>query len=110
MRCLILILGCLLLVVSCAAPPDAADLVLRNGKIITVDDSQPTAQSVAIRGDRLVAVGSDSQIEPFIGPETEVLELGGRLVVPGFIEGHGHFTSLGEAKMILDLTQASSWS
>ncbi len=110
MRCLILILGCLLLVVSCAAPPDAADLVLRNGKIITVDDSQPTAQSVAIRADRLVAVGSDSQIEPFIGPETEVLELGGRLVVPGFIEGHGHFTSLGEAKMILDLTQASSWS
>ena len=110
MRCLILILGCLLLVVSCAAPPDAADLVLRNGKIITVDDSQPTAQSVAIRGDRLVAVGSDSQIEPFIGPETEVLELGGRLVVPGFIEGHGHFTSLGEAKMTLDLTQASSWS
>jgi len=109
MRSIVLILSCILSAVGCAPPPDAADLVLRNGKVVTVDDSQPTAQAVAIRGGRVVAVGSDSQLEPFIGRQTEVLDLDGRLVVPGFIEGHGHFTSLGEAKMMLDLTHVSRW-
>jgi predicted amidohydrolase YtcJ len=91
------------------APEGAADLVLRNGKIVTVDEQRPEAQAVAIAGSTILAVGSDAEIERFVGPSTRVIDLDGRLAVPGFIEGHGHFMGLGEAKMILDLTKASSW-
>lgn len=54
-------------------------------------------------------VGDDDGVSHHIGPETRVIELDGRLAIPGFIEGHGHFLSLGDSKMILDLTVARSW-
>jgi predicted amidohydrolase YtcJ len=103
--------------IGCGAGPDsadraledAADLVLRGGKVVTVDESRPEAEAVAIAGERIVAVGSDAEIEGFIGPDTEVIELNGRLAVPGFIEGHGHFMSLGRSRTILDLTQPRNW-
>lgn len=88
---------------------DPADLVLRGGKIVTVDDTQPYAQALAARGDRIVAVGSNQQIQPLIGDRTQVIELQGKLAVPGFIEGHGHFVGLGQSMMTLDLTRAESW-
>jgi hypothetical protein len=97
---------------ACAAPEpphEKADLVLRGGKVVTVDASRPEAQAVAARGGRIVAVGSDAEIAPWIGPETRVVELGGRLAVPGFIESHGHFMGLGTSKTILDLRQAATW-
>ncbi|MFQ5743208.1 MAG: amidohydrolase [Acidobacteriota bacterium] len=99
------------LVLSCATsePVEPADLVLRGGKVVTVDEAQPEAEAVAVTGYTITAVGSNEEISPFIGPDTEVIELDGRLVVPGFIEGHGHYLSLGRAKMILDLTQAKNW-
>jgi hypothetical protein len=93
---------------ACAAP-EAADLVLTNGKIVTVDASLPEAEAVAIQGDRIVAVGSSADIEAFVGGATEVIDLQGRLAIPGFIEGHGHYVGLGQSKMILDLTQVTSW-
>lgn len=102
----------LLLVAFVAVPisaQDLADLVLRGGKIVTVDDARPHAQALAVRGDRIVAVGSDQQIEPLIGEMTQVIDLQGRLAVPGFIEGHGHFVGLGQSMMTLDLTQAETW-
>jgi predicted amidohydrolase YtcJ len=89
--------------------PGAADLVLRGGRVATVDPDHPLAQAVAVREARIVAVGSDSEIAPFIGPDTRVVELRGRLLTPGFIESHGHFMALGESRSILDLTQADSW-
>jgi predicted amidohydrolase YtcJ len=67
------------------------------------------AEAISIIGDRIAAVGASSEIERFVGPGTRVIDLGGRLVVPGFIEGHGHFMRLGEAQMILDLTTTESW-
>ncbi len=88
---------------------EPADLVLRNGKIVTVDESLPQANAVAIRGDEILAVGSDSDIDVYVGDGTEVIDLEGRLAIPGFIEGHGHFMSLGYAKMNLDLTTANTW-
>lgn len=97
---------------ACGGPSPsggAADLALVGGRVVTVDASLPEAQAVAVRGDRIVAVGSDSEITELVGPETRVIELNGRLVVPGFIEGHGHFMGLGRARMILDLTTATSW-
>jgi predicted amidohydrolase YtcJ len=83
--------------------------VLRGGKVATVAAGQPEAQAVAVRGATIVAVGTDAEIAALVGPATEVIELQGRRVVPGFIEGHGHFLGLGGAKLMLDLTQARSW-
>ncbi len=101
----VLILGAAMLG-SRTAP---ADLVLLNGKIVTVDPDRPEVQAVASRGQWIVAVGSDEEIRAHIGPDTRVVDLEGRLAIPGFVEGHGHFLGLGTAKMILDLTQADSW-
>ena len=86
-----------------------ADLVLTGGKVVTVDDALPEAEALAVTGHTITAVGTNEEIAGYVGPSTEVIELGGRLVIPGFIEGHGHYMSLGRAKMILDLTTATSW-
>lgn len=87
----------------------AADLVLTNGKIVTVDDTLPEAQALAVVGDTIVAVGSSDEMAEYIGPATRVIDLEGRLAIPGFIEGHGHYMGVGQAKMILDLTTVKSW-
>jgi predicted amidohydrolase YtcJ len=100
-------------VLGCSKAPaagDAADLALLGGHVVTVDSARPEAQAIAIRGDRVLAVGTDEEIRRYVGSGTEVIELNGRLVIPGFIEGHGHFTGLGESKLILDLATARSWS
>jgi predicted amidohydrolase YtcJ len=95
---------------TAGAPAGApADLVLLGGHVVTVDPARPEAQAVAVRGDRILAVGSDAEIRRLVGPATQVVELHGRLLTPGFIEGHGHFLGLGESKQILDLTKAASW-
>ncbi len=94
---------------ACGEPANPADLVLTNGKVVTVDDALPEAEAVAIRGDRIVAVGSSAEIDALVGSSTRVVDLAGRLAIPGFIEGHGHFMSLGGSKMILDLNSVSSF-
>ncbi len=94
---------------ACGSSTETATLVLTNGRIVTVDSSVPEAQAVAIIGDRIAAVGSVEDIQPYIGDATEVIDLQGRLAIPGFIEGHGHFMGLGSAKLQLDLTTAKSW-
>ena len=86
-----------------------ADLVLTGGKVVTVDDALPEAEALAVTGYTITAVGTNEEIAGHVGPSTEVVELDGRLVIPGFIEGHGHYMSLGRSKMILDLTTATSW-
>jgi predicted amidohydrolase YtcJ len=89
------------------APP--ADLVLTNGKIVTVDDAAPEAQALAVRGDRIVALGASADIKSYIGPATEIVDLQGQLAIPGFIEGHGHFTGVGTAELQLKLMKTTSW-
>ncbi|MBW1811372.1 MAG: amidohydrolase [Deltaproteobacteria bacterium] len=86
-----------------------AELVLLGGKIVTVDDSRPEAQAIAVNGDRITAVGSDEEIRAFIDSSTKVIDLKGKLAVPGFIDGHGHFMGLGKSKMRLDLAPAKDW-
>ena len=86
-----------------------ADLILYNGKIVTMDDRLGDVQALAVRGDRIVAVGDDATVRRHIGPGTKVIDLKGRLVVPGFIEGHAHFTSIGAALQNLDLTRVKNW-
>jgi predicted amidohydrolase YtcJ len=94
-----------------AAPPQppAADLVLTNGMIVTVSDAMPEAQALAVRGDRIIAVGSGADIRRYVGPATQVVDLQGQLAIPGFIEGHGHFTGVGTAELQLKLMKTTSW-
>ena len=75
-----------------AQQPPAADLVLTNGKIITVDNKFTIAQAIAVRGDRFVAVGSNADINRLAGPNTRRIDLGGKAVIPGLIDGHAHLT------------------
>ena len=86
-----------------------ADLVLRGGKVATVDPALGNAEAIAVNGYQVTAVGSNDEISAYIGPETEVIELNGRFAMPGFIEGHGHYMGLGRAKQILDLTKVKNW-
>jgi len=101
-----------LLVVALAgfAQQQPADLILRNGRIVTLEASKPTAQALAVRGDRIAAVGTNAEIAKLAGPNTKIVDLGGRLAIPGFIEGHGHFTGVGEFRMNLNLREAQTWN
>jgi predicted amidohydrolase YtcJ len=95
---------------ACEKPMEPADLVLLNGKILTVDEQQPEAEALAARGDTIVALGSSSEIRQYVGEETEVIDLEGYLAIPGFIEGHGHYYSLGASLMELELRYTNSWA
>ncbi len=98
------------LAMGCASEPEiAADLVLRGGKVVTVDDAVPDGQAIAVKGDTILAVGSDRDIKAFVGRETEVIDLDGKLVIPGFIESHGHFLGVGDANMQLALMDVANW-
>ena len=87
-----------------------ADLVLRNGTVISVDSRKSQYQALAIKQGKVLALGSDEEIAQYVGANTQIIELGGRTAIPGLIEGHGHFLSLGRAQQILDLTQAQGFS
>ncbi len=95
---------------GCARKEEPADLVLSNGQIVTMDESIPRAEALAVRGDRIVAVGDQKKIKRFIGESTKVIDLDGKLTIPGFIDSHGHYTSLGQSKMLLDLTKTNNWN
>ncbi len=107
MRLPALIVFAALFISSAFAQP--ADLVLRNGKIATMNAAQPVVQAMAARGDKISAMGSNADAAKWIGPRTQVIDLHGQLAIPGFIEGHGHFTSLGEYRLGLDLREARTW-
>jgi hypothetical protein len=104
-----LLLLAMLATAGCAAPSAPADLVLRNGKIVTMDSTRPAGQAIAISGDTIVAVGTDGEIQHYIGAGTKVIDLQGHLAIPGFNESHGHFTGLGEALTELKLMGVPSW-
>jgi predicted amidohydrolase YtcJ len=86
----------------------AADLIILNARIWTVDSSQPEAQAVAILRDRIVAVGSNSQVEVWRGPHTRVFDAGGRRLLPGFNDAHVHFADGGAQLDNVELNDATS--
>lgn len=103
--CLLLLLAIL---ISCTQK-ETADLVLINGKILTLDTNNPQVAAIAAKGDRILALGTTSEIEQFKGEQTKVIDLKGQLATPGLIEGHGHYMSLGRTLMQLDLSKSKSW-
>lgn len=89
-----------------------ADVVFVNGKIITVDAKFSIASAIAVAGDRILAVGSDQEVTAYAAPETQVIDLRGKAVMPGLIDGHAHmdreglknvFPGLGKVRSIKDI-------
>jgi predicted amidohydrolase YtcJ len=75
---------------STTAPPQAADSVFKNGYIYTVDKDRTVAQAIAVKSDTIVYVGDDAGVAAWIGPQTKVTDLGGKLVLPGMVDSHAH--------------------
>src|SRR5436190_13673272 len=96
-------------VIAQSAQQSPATLVLRNGKVVTVDRAIPEAEAIAVRGDRIVGVGTNQAIQAFIGPSTQVIDLHGQLAIPGLVESHGHFMGFGQSKLTLDLMDVKDW-
>ncbi|WP_283134957.1 amidohydrolase [Rhizohabitans arisaemae] len=85
-----------------------ADTVLTNATVITVDTEFSTAEAVAVAGDRIIAVGTHDEVMRLAGPETRVIDLGGRPVLPGFIDTHAHIGLFGQEKLWVNLDGAST--
>jgi predicted amidohydrolase YtcJ len=94
---------------TCAPKKEPTDLVLLSGKVVTVDEARPQAEALAVRGGTIVAVGREKDIKPLIGDNTKVIDLGGRLAIPGFMDAHVHFTGIGQARLSLDLRHVKNW-
>jgi predicted amidohydrolase YtcJ len=77
------------------AQPQAADVILSNGRIITVDNRFSIARAIAVTGERIVAVGPDQEVARLAGPDTRRIDLGGRAVIPGLIDNHMHLLRAG---------------
>ena len=107
----LLTLSALFLAVSCGRPQPAetADLILINGNIYTVDSLQMSAQAIAVKGERILKVGSNEDIQQLKGDSTQVIDLEGKFLMPGFIEGHGHYAGLGSSLMNLNFLKSKSW-
>ncbi len=86
---------------------ERVDLVLKNGRVVTLDKSVPEGQAIAVRGGRIVAVGSNADMARYEAVRT--VDIKGALAIPGLIEGHGHFMGLGESKMNLNLRNVRNW-
>ena len=95
--CLAVVAAVAVLRFATAAEP--AERIIRGGSIVTVDPAQPTAEAVAIRGGKIVAVGAEADVLQHKGPNTQVTDLAGRTLVPGFVDGHSHFFTCGTVQV-----------
>jgi predicted amidohydrolase YtcJ len=89
---------------------EPADLVLTGGVVHTLDPRRPRAEAVAVRGGRIVAVGTSAELRAYAGPKTRVLPLAGRTLVPGFEDAHAHFLGIGFALLDVDLVGTRSFA
>jgi predicted amidohydrolase YtcJ len=86
-----------------------ADLVISNGIIHTVDENNTVVEAVAVKDGKILSTGSTNMIQSYIGKETATIDLNGRLMTPGLIEGHGHFMGMGYSLMSLNLMGTTSY-
>ncbi len=107
MRTILLLVG-ILLVAPALSQTQIADLVFVNGKVWTVDKTKPTADAVAVLSGRILAVGTNSEMKSLIGPQTRIVDLKGKRMLPGFIDNHTHFMSGGFQLQSVDLRYAKS--
>ena len=92
------------LTASCSQEPlEFADTIYRDGNIITINDAQPSAQAIAIKGGLILAVGSDAEVLKYKNPETVIVKLKGNTLVPGFVDAHSHFSGVGTQAIVANL-------
>src|SRR5678815_4127220 len=80
-----------------------ADIVFKNGNIYTANDKSPKAQAIAVKGDKIVFVGTNEAAQKFVGTNTRVVDLKGNTVLPGFTDSHQHLSGVGQREMTLNL-------
>lgn len=99
-----------LFIAACGTPeaPETASLVVRDARVWTGNADQPWAEAVASRGDSIIAVGSNTEIEALIGEDTEVISVTGSMLVPGFIDTHVHFIASGSGLASVQLRDAAT--
>lgn len=91
------------------APPTApADLIVTNARVYTADDARPLVEAFAVRDGRIAFVGSQREAAVLKGPNTRVVDAGGRTVIPGMVDGHAHFSGLAQTLRQVDLTGTTS--
>ena len=99
-----------LFLISCSQTEKThANLILKNGRFFTADENYQQITAIAVSADTILALGSDNDIIKYAGDNTQIIDLNGAFAMPGFIEGHGHFLSLGESLQNLNLLHTSSW-
>jgi predicted amidohydrolase YtcJ len=98
-----------LLLSSCGTQKAPADKVILGGKIYTMDEQQPVAEAVVVNGDKIEFAGAETEARKYIGDKTEVIDLQGKMMTPGFIEGHGHIMGVGYNELNLDLMSVKSY-
>lgn len=103
----ILFLG--VMIFSCSEKKTPADLIILGGTIYTVEDANPVVEAVAVIGDKIVYAGDLKSISKYEGENTKVMDLNGKTMTPGFIEGHGHFMGVGYSELNLDLMSVTSY-
>ena len=104
-----LVIAALVVAAPVFAQQTPADLIVTNARIYTVDDAHPLAQAMAVRGGRIVFVGDARGALTLKGAQTRVVDIGGRTVIPGMVDAHGHVASLGNTLAVVDLTGAASY-
>ena len=87
--------------IAFAGQTEKADLIIKNAKVFTANDAGPWAEAVACKSGKIIAVGTERDIAKFAGPATKVLDVQGRLVIPGLIDAHTHFSSGGRSLISL---------
>ncbi|GHM99050.1 amidohydrolase [Cytophagales bacterium WSM2-2] len=95
--------------ISCSEKKTTADLIIRGGKIYTANDASPSVEAVAVKGDKIIFAGSEKEVEQFKNDKTQILDLQGKTMTPGFIEGHGHLLGLGFQELTLNLADTKSY-
>lgn len=88
---------------------ESADLILYNAQIYTVNEAMPTAEAIAIKAGKILSVGDSATVFQRKQDQTELIDLEGQFLMPGFIEAHGHFSGLGGSLMNLNFLRSKSW-
>lgn len=94
---------------ACNSNKETADIVFKNGIIYTVDDQESQVEAVAVKDGLIIALGSSKDISAYEGSETDVIDLAGKIMTPGFIESHGHLMGVGYNKLELDLMYVKTY-
>ena len=101
----LIILFFIIIITSSCKKSNYADLIIYNGIIHTVDSLNSSVEAVAIKDDKIIKTGNYLDIENLIGDKTKIIDLNGKTMIPGFIEGHGHIMGVGYNQLNLDLLQ-----